>query len=101
MEVEPASSTVAVLKCILVYVTFRSSFFSFNISFQANGAGGTSAAVNALAAADCEVAITELDIEQASSNDYTTVLRACLNQSRCVAITSWGVSDAVSYSSIR
>jgi len=64
---------------------------------EANGAGGALAALTALASAgsNLEVAITELDIKNASSNDYTTVLRACLQIRQCVGITSWGISDAV------
>ena len=54
------------------------------------------AALVALGASGCDVAITELDIANASVNDYTTVVRACINTKACVSITSWGVSDAVS-----
>lgn len=61
----------------------------------ANQAGGVQAALTALAGAGVEVAITELDIVQASPNDYTTVEKACLAVSACVGITSWGVSDKV------
>ncbi|KAF9051668.1 glycoside hydrolase family 10 and carbohydrate-binding module family 1 protein [Panaeolus papilionaceus] len=60
----------------------------------AGGAGGAQAALTALASTGLDVAITELDIAQASSNDYLTVMRACLATSRCVGITTWGVSDA-------
>ncbi|ESK94267.1 glycoside hydrolase family 10 protein [Moniliophthora roreri MCA 2997] len=66
---------------------------------NAGGAGGVQAALTALAATGCEVAITELDIKGASANDYTTVLKACLNTPACVSITSWGVSDRDSWRS--
>ncbi|PPQ70314.1 hypothetical protein CVT24_013009 [Panaeolus cyanescens] len=60
----------------------------------AGGAGGAQAALTALASTGLDVAITELDIANAGSNDYLTVMRACLNTSQCVGITTWGVSDA-------
>jgi len=50
----------------------------------AGGAGGVQAAITALAATGCEIAITELDIAGASPNDYETVAKACLNTPACV-----------------
>lgn len=65
----------------------------------AGGAGGVQAALQLLASANVEVAITELDIAGGSANDYRTVAQACLNVASCISITSWGVSDANSWRS--
>ncbi|KAF9522491.1 glycoside hydrolase superfamily [Crepidotus variabilis] len=65
---------------------------------EAGKAGGALAAMQILASANVrEIAITELDIEYASPDDYKLVMNSCLGVPKCVSITSWGVSDPYSW----
>lgn len=65
-----------------------------------NTASGVPNALKALAAANVsEIAITELDITGASPDDYLTVMNGCRAVSKCVGITTWGVSDKESWRS--
>lgn len=47
-----------------------------------------------------ELAITELDIVNAPADEYVKVTNACLAVEKCVGITLWGVSDAVSFPTV-
>ncbi|KAJ7070449.1 glycosyl hydrolase family 10 protein [Mycena belliarum] len=68
-------------------------------------AGTIAGNLQTLANTGLDVAITELDIASSTSSadqaqqssDYKTVAKACLAVSRCVGITTWGVSDKDSW----
>src|ERR1044072_6902133 len=68
------------------------------VGFQAHfGSGGMPAnfqtTLSNFAAMGVDVAITELDIANASATAYAAVTNACLHVPRCVGITVWGVRD--------
>src|SRR4029453_2503037 len=74
------------------------------VGFQAHfGSGGMPAnfqtTLSNFAGLNVDVAITELDIPNAPATAYTNVTRACVNVSRCIGITVWGVRDSDSWRS--
>lgn len=75
-------------------VGFQSHFNSgspYNSNFRTT--------LQSFAALGVDVAITELDIQGASSSTYASVTNDCLAVSRCLGITVWGVRDTDSWRS--
>ncbi|WP_433200613.1 endo-1,4-beta-xylanase [Dactylosporangium sp. CS-047395] len=46
-----------------------------------------------------DVALTEVDVTNSSTSQYAGLTQACMNVSRCVGITVWGVRDSDSWRS--
>jgi endo-1,4-beta-xylanase len=55
--------------------------------------------LSSFAALGVEVAITELDVENANSTWYSNITKDCLAVSKCIGITVWGVRDKDSWRS--
>ena len=75
------------------------------VGLQTHFTGGSSLPSNFqttlqnFAALGVDVALTEVDVTQASTTQYQGLTQACMNVSRCVGITVWGVRDSDSWRS--
>jgi endo-1,4-beta-xylanase len=74
------------------------------VGFQSHfGTGGPPSTfqttLSNFAALGVDVQLTELDIAQAGTTQYTNTVRACMNVSRCAGITVWGIRDSDSWRS--
>ncbi|WP_157531546.1 non-reducing end alpha-L-arabinofuranosidase family hydrolase, partial [Kitasatospora sp. Root107] len=74
------------------------------VGFQSHfGTGGPPSnfqtTLSSFAALGVDVQLTELDIAQASSTNYTNAVNACLSVARCTGITVWGIRDKDSWRS--
>jgi len=75
------------------------------VGIQTHFTGGSSLPSNFqttlqnFAAAGVDVALTEADVTNASATQYQGMTQACMNVSRCIGITVWGVRDCDSWRS--
>jgi endo-1,4-beta-xylanase len=75
------------------------------VGLQTHFTGGSSLPSNfqttlsSFAALGVDVALTEVDVTNADVNQYRGLTQACMNVSRCVGITVWGVRDSDSWRS--
>ncbi|MDI6100403.1 endo-1,4-beta-xylanase [Actinoplanes sp. NEAU-A12] len=73
------------------------------VGLQTHFTGGSSLPGNfqqtlsSFAALGVDVALTEVDVTNASSSQYQGLTQACMNVPRCVGITTWGVRDSDSW----
>ncbi|BCY09887.1 endo-1,4-beta-xylanase [Actinoplanes sp. L3-i22] len=75
------------------------------VGLQTHFTGGSSLPSNFqttlqnFAALGVDVALTEVDVTNASTSQYSGLTQACMNVSRCIGITVWGVRDSDSWRS--
>ncbi len=75
------------------------------VGLQTHFTGGSSLPSNfqttlsSFAALGVDVALTEVDVTNASTSQYGGLTQACMNVSRCIGITVWGVRDSDSWRS--
>jgi endo-1,4-beta-xylanase len=75
------------------------------VGFQTHFTGGSSLpstfqqTLSSFAALGVDVALTEVDVTNANTTQYAGLTSACMNVSRCVGITVWGVRDSDSWRS--
>jgi endo-1,4-beta-xylanase len=75
------------------------------VGLQTHFTGGSSLPSNfqttlsSFAALGVDVALTEVDVTNASTSQYSGLTQACMNVARCVGITVWGVRDSDSWRS--
>ncbi|MEV4708375.1 endo-1,4-beta-xylanase [Actinoplanes sp. NPDC049316] len=75
------------------------------VGLQTHFTGGSSlpgnfqTTLSSFAALGVDVALTEVDVTNASTSQYAGLTQACLNVARCVGITVWGVRDSDSWRS--
>ncbi|MFC7248233.1 endo-1,4-beta-xylanase, partial [Catellatospora aurea] len=70
------------------------------VGLQTHFTGGSSLPSNfqttlsSFAALGVDVALTEVDVTNASTSQYGGLTQACMNVPRCIGITVWGVRDS-------
>ncbi|MEV6872867.1 endo-1,4-beta-xylanase [Amycolatopsis sp. NPDC051128] len=75
------------------------------VGLQAHFTGGSSVpsnfqtTISSFAALGVDVALTEVDVTNSSTSQYTALTQACMNVARCAGITVWGVRDSDSWRS--
>ncbi|MCI4062077.1 endo-1,4-beta-xylanase [Micromonospora sp. R77] len=75
------------------------------VGLQTHFTGGSSlpgnfqTTLSSFAALGVDVALTEVDVTNASTTQYAGLTQACVNVPRCIGITVWGVRDSDSWRS--